>query len=156
MDFDRFLAILRALERERVDYALVGATALGLHGIVRATEDIDLFVRPQADNITRLTRALRSVWDDPDIEQIRGEDLGGEYPMIRYGPPGETFVIDLLSRLGSAFAFEDLEIETLTIEGVPVRVVTPATLYRMKKDTARLIDRADAAALREKFGLRDG
>jgi hypothetical protein len=99
MDFERFLAVLRALEREGVDYA----TALGLHGIVRATEDIDLFVRPQADNVERLRRALRSVWDDPDVEQITAEDLAGQYPTIRYGPPGEAFVIDLLSRLGSAF-----------------------------------------------------
>ena len=156
MDFERFLAVLRALEREGVDYALVGATALGLHGIVRATEDIDLFVRPQADNVERLRRALRAVWDDPDVEQITAEDLAGQYPTIRYGPPGEAFVIDLLSRLGSAFRFEDLEVETLTIEGVAVRVATPATLYRMKKDTLRPIDRADAAALREKFGLEDG
>lgn len=42
------------------------------------------------------------------------------------------------------------------VEGVAVRVATPATLYRMKKDTVRPIDRADAAALREKFGIVDG
>ncbi len=62
-------------------------------------------------------------------------------------------MIDLLSHLGSAFAFEDLEAETVSLEGVPVRVATPATLYRMKKGTDRPIDRADAAALREKFRL---
>ena len=39
------------------------------------------------------------------------------------------------------------------VEGIKVPVATPATLYRMKKDTVRPIDRADAAALREKFGL---
>jgi hypothetical protein len=43
----------------------------------------------------------------------------------------------------------------VTIEGVPVRVATPATLYRMKKDTVRPIDRADAAALRDKFRLAE-
>ena len=153
MEFERFLAVLRALERERVDYALVGATALGLHGIVRATEDMDLFVRPTSDNIERLRRALRSVWDDPDIDQITLEVLAGEFPTIRYGPPGENFVIDLLSRLGSAFNFEDIETQVAMVEGIEVPVATPATLYRMKKDTVRPIDRADAAALREKFRL---
>ena len=153
MDFDKFLEVLRALAREGVDYVLVGAVALGIHGLVRATEDVDLFIRPDGGNVERLKRALRSVWDDPEIASITAQDLAGEYPTVRYGPPGEGFVIDLLSRLGSAFAFEDLEAETVSLEGVPVRVATPATLYRMKKGTVRPIDRADAAALREKFGL---
>lgn len=155
MDFDRFLEVLRALAREGVDYVLVGAVALGIHGLVRATEDVDLFIRPDGENVERLKRALRSVWDDPEIAGITAQDLAGEYPTVRYGPPGEGFVIDLLSRLGSAFAFEDLEAETVSLEGVPVRVATPATLYRMKKGTVRPIDRADAAALREKFRLEE-
>jgi hypothetical protein len=153
MDFDKFLQVVRALAREGVDYVLVGAVALGLHGLVRATEDVDLFIRPDADNVERLKRALRSVWEDPEIAGITAQDLADEYPTVRYGPPGEGFVIDLLARLGSAFGFDDLEAETVSVEGVPVRVATPATLYRMKKGTMRPIDRADAAALKEKFAI---
>ena len=41
------------------------------------------------------------------------------------------------------------------IDGVPVTVATPRTLYRMKRDTIRIIDKADAQAPREKFGLED-
>jgi hypothetical protein len=155
MDFERFLLFLRELERNRVDYVLVGGVALNLHGIIRATEDIDLFVRPEERNVECLKRALRSVWDDPDIDQITAEDLAGDYPTVRYGPPSEDFVIDFLSRLGSAFQFEDVQAETVDVEGVQVRLATPATLYRMKKDTVRPIDRADAAALKEKFELQD-
>jgi len=43
----------------------------------------------------------------------------------------------------------------MDIEGVRVPVATPDTLYRMKKDTLRPIDRMDAAALRRRFGLED-
>ena len=153
MDFERFLDLLRALAREGVDYVLVGGVALNLHGIVRATEDVDLFIRPSGDNIDRLKRALGSLWNDPEIGEISAEDLIGDSPTIRYGPPDEALVVDLLARLGSAFAFDDLETQTVMVEGVPVKVATPATLYRMKKDTIRPIDRADAAALREKFRL---
>lgn len=147
--------MLRALAREDVDYVLVGAVALSLHGIVRATEDVDLFIRAESENVERLKRALRAVWNDPDIAQITAGDLAGEYPTIRYGPPGEGFVIDLLARLGSAFTIDALEVQTVVVEGVPVRLATPATLYRMKKDTIRPIDRADVAALREKFGIEE-
>ena len=99
MDFDKFLEVLRALAHEGVDYVLVGGVALGVHGIARATEDIDLFIRADEQNVERLKRALRSVWDDPDIGGITAGDLAGEYPTIRYGPPGEGFVIDLLGHL---------------------------------------------------------
>lgn len=155
MDFERFLSLLREFEQHQVDYVLVGGIALNLHGIIRATEDIDLFVRPEADNIQRLKRALRAVWDDPDIDQIASEDLAGEYPTIRYGPPGEDFVIDFLSRLGSAFRFEDIQAEVMDVEGVQIRLATPAALYRMKRETVRPIDRADAAALKDKFEIQD-
>ena len=155
MDFEKFLDLLRALAREGVDYVLVGGVALNLHGIVRTTEDIDLFIRPEADNVERLRRALASVWHDPDINQITAHDLRGTYPTIRYGAPDGSLVIALLARLGSAFAFDDLDAQVIQVEGVPVRVATPRTLYRMKKDTIRPIDRADVAALREKFGIED-
>jgi hypothetical protein len=155
MTFDRFLLVLRSLEREHVDYVLVGATALGVHGIIRATEDIDLFIRPDAGNVERLKRALRAVWSDPEIEQISAGDLSGEYPTIRYVPPGETLVLDLLARLGSAFSYDDIESQVVEIEDVRVRVATPRQLYRMKRDTIRPIDKADAAALRERFRIED-
>lgn len=38
-------------------------------------------------------------------------------------------------------------------EGLLVSVVTPRMLYRMKRDTVRLKDRADARALADRFGL---
>ena len=38
------LAILDALEREGVRYAVFGALALAAHGLDRATRDLDLFV----------------------------------------------------------------------------------------------------------------
>ena len=155
MQFERFLSLLRALARERVDYVLVGGVALNLHGIARATEDVDLFVRPERENIQQLVKALRSIWDDPDIEQITLEDLSGDYPTIRYGPPGEDFVLDLMSRLGDTFHFGDIEAERMRVEDAEVRIATPRMLYRMKKDTVRPIDRADAAALRDKFELRE-
>jgi hypothetical protein len=138
-----------------VDYVLIGGVALNLHGIVRATEDIDLFIRPDEGNVERLRQALRAVWVDPDTEQITAVDLAGEYPTVRYGPPGEEFVIDLLSRLGSVFQFDDIQAEMVEIEGVQVRLATPAMRYRMKRDTVRPIDKADAIALREKFDLQD-
>jgi len=158
VDYDDLLALLGALHRNRVEYILVGGVALNLHGIVRATEDVDLFVEPDDGNIARLRNALRSLWPDDEIEGITAEDLRGPYPTIRYGPPGTDYAIDILSRLGTAVSFADLSWEARELEGIPVRLATPDTpdtLYRMKRNTLRPIDRADAAALESKFDLED-
>ncbi len=150
MEFARFLDLVRALGAAKVEYILVGGVAVNLHGIVRATEDIDFFVRPDPENLLRLKTALRAVWDDPEIDEIQPDDFQ-TYPTLRYGPPGERFVIDVLTRLGTKFSYGDLEWETITLEGVDVRVATPATLVRMKRDTLRPIDQADASALERMF-----
>ena len=156
IDLDRFLVLLRALNREGVEYVVIGAVALGLHGLARATEDVDLFVRPTPDNVARLKRALSAVWPDPDIGTIDAREFAGEYPVIRYGPPDGAFTLGILSRLGERFEYDDLEAGMVELEGEPVPVATPRTLYEMKRDTLRSQDRTDAAALRRTFALGEG
>lgn len=152
---DDALRVIASLNRSGVDYVIVGGVAMNLHGLVRATEDLDIFIRPEADNVERLRDALRALWSDPSIEEITADDLCGDYPAVRYGPPEGTLYLDILTRLGKATRFSDLEVEEREVAGVRARVATPLTLYRMKRDTVRPIDHADAAALRAAFGLEE-
>jgi hypothetical protein len=152
---DDALRVIASLNEARVDYVVVGGIAVNLHGLVRATEDLDIFVRPEAGNIERLRQALRNVWDDPSIDEITADDLCGEYPAVRYGPPEGELYLDILTRLGEATSYSDLEVEEKDIGGLVVRVATPRTLYRMKHRTVRPIDRADAEALRVAFRLEE-
>ena len=154
LDERRLRAIFRALAQQGVEYAVFGAVALGLHGLARATADLDLFIRADATNVERLKSALRAVFEDPSIDEISAADLCGEYPAVRYLPP-DGFGFDVLTRLGDAFRYEDLDIEEREYDGVPVRVVTPRTLWQMKKDTARPTDRIDAEVLAERFGFEE-
>ena len=147
--------MIQSLNEALVDYVVVGGVAVNLHGLIRATEDLDVFIRPEPENVERLRRALKSVWADPSIDEITAEDLCGDYPAVRYGPPDGDFYLDILTRLGEATSFDDLEVEVKTVDGLVVRVATPRTLYRMKRNTTRPIDRADADALRAAFGLGD-
>lgn len=153
MELDLVLRVLASLERHGVDYALVGATALTVHGIVRATEVVDVFVRPTTGNIDALRRALHAVFEDPSIDEITAQDLMGDYPAVTYVAPDGDFRLDILTRLGDAVRFEDLEIEWRELQGVAVHVATPKTLYRMKRGTVREKDRIDAQMLRLEFGL---
>lgn len=155
MDYDSTRAVLAALEREGVRYTIFGGVALNLHGLARATEDLDIFVAAEEDNIDRLRQALRSVFDDPHIDEIQAVDLLGDYPAVQYVPPDGSFHIDILTRLGEAFSFADLDSQRLDFDGLEVSVVTPRTLYAMKKRTVRPQDWGDADRLRRRFGLEE-
>lgn len=150
------LGLLRALEGEGVRYVLIGAAAMGIHGVVRATEDLDLMIEATAENVERLRRALRSVYEhDPNIEEIRTDDLLGSYPAVRYYPPTGDLYLDILTRLGEAASYDTVASAVVQVAGVKVSVATPAALYRMKKGTVRPLDHQDAAALRARFDLED-
>lgn len=153
MDFDVLKRVLAALESRGVKYAIFGAIALNLHGIVRNTEDLDIFVAPEESNIERLKAALHDAVDDPEIENITAQDLLGDCPAVRYIPPEGSFYMDILTRLGETFTFSDLEVERVPFDELTVSVVSVRTLYEMKKDTVRGKDRIDADLLRRTFNL---
>ena len=153
---DRYeiLRVLRAFDSAGLEYALIGATAMGFHGLVRATEDVDLFIKATAENIERLRAAFRQAYPgDTSIDDISTTDLLGNYPAVRYYPPTGDLYFDVLTRLGDAVRFETVQTEVKSIEGIRVTVATPAALYRLKKGTARAKDHEDAAALRQRFAL---
>jgi len=156
MQYELIRDVVAGLEQHGVRYVVFGGVALNLLGLARATEDLDIFIEPTVANIERLKVALRGVFDDPNIDQILAGDLLGAYPAVQYAPPDGTFHIDILTRLGEAYRFADLEAARIAFEGLVVPVVTPRMLYEMKKDTMRAKDRADAAAIKARFELEDG
>lgn len=53
-----FAEMLSALSEEGADFLVVGAYALAAHGYVRATGDLDLWVRCSPDNAERVMRSI--------------------------------------------------------------------------------------------------
>ncbi len=147
------LRVLAAFEREGLEYVLIGAAAMGLHGLVRATEDLDVFIRATPDNVARLKRAFRDAYaGDPNVDEICAADLLGDYPAVRYYPPSGDLYFDVITRLGEAASYDTVAAETIEVEGVRIRVATPRALFELKRGTVRPQDRQDAegtaAALR--------
>jgi len=62
VDRDEILRVLRAFEGAGLQYVLIGATAMGFHGLGRATEDLDLFIAATAENVERLRQALKAAY----------------------------------------------------------------------------------------------
>jgi hypothetical protein len=156
MDREEVMRVLRAFESAGLEYVLIGAAAMGFHGLVRATEGLDIFIRATPENIEKLRSALRAVYeDDSTINEISSADLLGEYQTVHYVPPTGDLYFDVMTRLGEVANFETIDAEVKEVDGTEVRVAIPAALYRMKKGTVRPLDHVDAAALRKRFGLKD-
>jgi len=73
--------LLRSLNAHKVDYVIIGATAFPPHGYARATLDIDLFIRPEPQNVSRVLDALRNF--GYDLTDITLEDLLTKKILIR-------------------------------------------------------------------------
>ena len=151
--FETFLSVIDALDRFGVEYVLIGGYAVIIHGFPRFTEDMDLFVRPDQDNISRLRHALDDVFHDTSLQELTATEID-QYPVIRYGAPN-GFLIDIIARIGEMYLFDNIDYEELQIEGHTLRIATPDMLYRMKQGTVRPQDHRDAAFLLELMRQRD-
>jgi hypothetical protein len=150
---EKFLSVLDALQKEHVDYVLIGGFAIVLHGATRFTEDIDIFVKTTEDNISRLRKALDSVFHDDSINEITLPEINN-YDVIRYGT-NDDFSIDIIGKLGEAFSYEDISYKEVSVEGKKVRLATIDSLYKLKEKTYRTVDQGDLLFLAEKMKTRD-
>jgi predicted nucleotidyltransferase len=73
--------LLKSLNENKVDFIVIGATAFPVYGYARATLDIDLFVRPEKENIKRLKKALMDF--GYDLTDISEEDMLKNKLLIR-------------------------------------------------------------------------
>ena len=59
-----------------MEFLIIGGVAVGFHGYVRATKDVDIVPAPEFENLAKLARVLREL--DAQIEgaeEFEGEEL---------------------------------------------------------------------------------
>ena len=66
-----------------VDYLIVGAHALAAHGVVRATKDLDVWVRPTRENAHLTYRALAAF--GAPLHQVEQDDLASPDVVFQIG-----------------------------------------------------------------------
>ena len=64
-----FEELLKLLEKNKVEYVIVGGYAMAFHGYPRFTKDIDIFFRKSKTNILALRKSLIS-FGFPDMDNI--------------------------------------------------------------------------------------
>ena len=127
-----------------VEFLVVGAHALAAHGHVRATKDLDVWVRPNRENAIRILRALRSFGAPTHF--VTEEDLSS--PGITFQIGVEPIRVDIITSV-DGLTFEPAWQNRIASDygGEPVFVVSREDLIRNKRAAARPQDLVDIAAL---------
>jgi hypothetical protein len=139
-----FRDLLRTFNAHQVEYLVVGAHALAAHGIVRATKDIDVWVRPSTTNAPRVLRAL--VAFGAPLHDLNEADLVRPGVVFQIGIPPVR--IDVLTAIDDV-VFEDAwpaRLET-RFGDEPTAVLSRRHLIQNKKAAGRLQDLADVEKL---------
>lgn len=141
-----FRDLLVCLGREGVEYVLVGAYALALHGSPRATGDIDIFVRATAANAERTWRALLAFGAPLAAAGVKVQDFASPGLVYQIGLPPRR--IDILTEISGLSFDEAWESRVLAdLEGMPVPFLGREALIANKRASGRLKDLADVERL---------
>lgn len=138
------ISLLAAFAAAKVEYAVVGGVAVNAYGYARATNDLDIFIRPTEENAKAAYEAMVSL--GIPMEGVEPNDLLDEEENVRFGPAEDH--VDILPSIGE-MPFEQVwrnRVET-DVEGLPVPFISKADLIENKRQVGRLRDLADAEEL---------
>ncbi len=136
-----FKELLSEFNAHEVEFIVVGAHALAAHGRIRATKDLDVWIRPSPENAPRVLAAIAD-FGGP-LFDLTEDDFSK--PGIVFQMGVEPVRIDILTEL-KATTFDEAWADrvTTTFEGEPVAVLSRDILIRNKKAVGRVQDLADA------------
>jgi len=145
-----------AFQKAKLKYAIVGGYALALHGIVRATMDVDFVLQLKKTDFELAERVLGELGLTSRLpvsakevilmreEYIRNRNLIA-WSFIDYKNP--TRQVDILI----TFDLKDLDTQEMKLNGKKLTVVTLRQLLKMKTQSARPQDLVDIKSIQEKL-----
>lgn len=149
-----FVDLLRCLRAESCDFVIVGAHALAVHGLPRATGDLDILVRADEGNAEKVMRALTRFGAPLSAHGIDARDFATPGTVYQIGLPPRR--IDVLTRI-SGVEFDEAVEHAVTghLGGEPVRCIGFDALLANKRASGRAKDVADVEALEQLRASRD-
>ena len=138
------ISLLAAFAAAKVEFAVVGGVAVNWHGYVRATNDLDIFIRPTEENAHAAFQALHAL--GVPLEGLQPGDLLDDEENLRFGP--EEDHIDVLASIGE-MSFEQVWRNRIVaeVEGLSIPFISKPDLIENKRQVGRLRDLADVEEL---------
>jgi hypothetical protein len=146
-----FRDVLTALIHAGARFLVVGAHALAVHGVPRATGDLDIWIEATATNAQSVWRALLEFGAPVESLDVTAEDLARPGLVVQIGlPPRRIDLLTDISGVDFDSAWESRIVHTLF--DVPVPFIGREALVQNKRSARRLKDLADLEALGEGLG----
>ena len=135
-----FKDFLKLLNEHKVDYLLIGGYAVGYYGYVRATADIDFWVRRDPDTANKLVAVLKDFGFA--VDKLSPQLFLKEDNIVRLGEP--PFRIELMTGItGRSFVDCFDRGSTATIDGVQIKLIGLEDLKQNKLASGRHKDLDD-------------
>ncbi len=154
-----YVEFFRAMHDEGVRYVLVGGIAVNLHGVERATADVDLLMALDSENLGRFHRVARRFAMRP-VVPVALEDFADAAKVESWIRDKKMIALALRAAdkldptvdilVQPAVAFEEAHARAIVkdLGGFPVTIAAIEDLIRLKTGTGRQKDQADIDALR--------
>ncbi len=141
-----FTDLLIELRQADVEFLLIGGWAVILYGHVRATDDMDIFIRPSTTNSARVFAALEAFGAPLRAHAVTPGHFANAGHAYRFGIA--PFKIEVLTKI-SGVSFDDAlrGSKTFELEGHQIPYIGKAALIANKKSAGRLKDLADVEEL---------
>ena len=145
-----------AFESSKLKYALIGGYAMALHGVVRATVDVDFVLSLSLHDFQLAERALEKIGlksrlpvRAQDIISMREEYISRRnllaWSFVDYNNPSRQ--VDILITRDR----RDLEVQKISVGGRKILVASLAELLKMKKEAGRPQDLIDIENIKAKL-----
>jgi hypothetical protein len=144
-----FKELLSALNAHRVKYLVVGAYAVSIHAQPRATKDLDILLKVDADNAEAVFATLAQF--GAPLEGVTAADFAERGPFFRMGR--EPVAVDFLTEIpGIEFdAVWEHRVESIVdpASGLTANFISRDDLIAAKLTSGRKQDLADVDAIRK-------
>jgi predicted nucleotidyltransferase len=141
---DDFKDFLNSLNKNNVEYLLLGGWAVGMYGQPRATGDMDVLVAIDDANVDRLYKALYE-FGAPTVDKSHFKEIGRIFRMGR--PPMRIEIINQASGIDIKDCYARRKI--VNVDGIAISMISREDLIKNKKAAGREKDLADVENLEE-------
>ncbi|MEM6280469.1 MAG: DUF6036 family nucleotidyltransferase [Verrucomicrobiota bacterium] len=144
-----FEKLLAHLAEAQIDFILVGGLAVALNGFVRLTEDVDILISTEPENITRFLSAMSNFGEGHGATFLP-EDFDDSPGALRLIEESEQSQLDIFTQMdGKTYADWIPHTNSLSLNGREIRYASRSMLIQFKSSSVREKDQIDVIALRK-------